>query len=85
MTERTDDPDLQTIHRVDAHLDVAAMNMVSEGVTVRFALGRILSYAALQYVVNYDSETAAAIFREAAQNIEDGRLQHREGDKGRGN
>lgn len=77
----TDDPDIQTTSRVDHLLHSAIMEMVDEGVTVRFALSRVLSFAALQYVVNDGSEEAARIFREAAQNIEDGRFRHREGEQ----
>lgn len=77
----TDDPDLLTISRVDGHLQAALVSMVDEGVTVRFALSRLLTFTALQYVVNDSRQDAARIFREAAQNIEDGRFAHREGEK----
>lgn len=82
MTEHTDKPDDLTTSRVDAHLHVALLEMVKEGVTVEYALSRFLTFTALQYVVNADSGFAALIFRDAAQNLEDGRLKHREGDKG---
>lgn len=78
MTEHTDSPDLRTISKVDDHLQVALIKMVEEGVTVRFALSRIMAFAALQYVVNDGGDEAARAFREAAQSIEDGRLKHRE-------
>lgn len=81
MTEHTDDPDIQTISRVDAHLHRALIEMVEEGVTVRFALSRLLTSAAVQYVVTEGSVVAAEVFREAAQNIEDGKLRHRDGEK----
>ncbi|MCC5968385.1 MAG: hypothetical protein JJU15_00375 [Pararhodobacter sp.] len=81
MTSHTDNPDVLTTSAVDNHLQVALINMVNEGVTVRFALSRILTFIALQYVVNESSEEAARIFREAAQNIEDGRFKHREGER----
>lgn len=77
----TDNPDIITTSAVDNHLQVALLNMVDEGVTVRFALSRLLTFTALQYVVNENSEEAARIFREAAQNIEDGRFSHREGER----
>ena len=78
MTEHTDSPDLRTTSKVDDHLQVALIKMVEDGVTVRFALSRIMAFAALQYVVNDGGDEAARVFREVAQNIEDGRLKHRE-------
>ena len=80
MTEHTDNPDILTISRVDDHLQTALIEMVNEGVTVRFALSRLLTFTALQYVANDGSEEATRIFREAADNIEDGRFRHREGE-----
>lgn len=77
----TDEPDLLTISRVDGHLQAALVSMVDEGVTVRFALGRLLTFTALQYVVNADSKEAARILRNAAQVVEDGQFAHREGEK----
>lgn len=77
----TDNPDMQTTSRVDHHVQLAFHEMINEGVTVRFAMSRLLTFVALQYVVNEGSEEAALVFREAAQNIEDGWLRHREGDQ----
>ncbi|WP_072295171.1 hypothetical protein [Paracoccus sp. SM22M-07] len=77
----TDDPDLLTISKVDAHLQAALISMVEEGVTVRFALSRLLAFAALQYVVNEGEDRTVEVLREAAQNVEDGRLSHRVGEK----
>lgn len=77
----TDEPDLLTISKVDGHLQAVLVSMIDEGVTVRFALSRLLTFTALQYVVNASSQDAARIFHAAAQSIEDGRFAHREGEK----
>ncbi|WCR11952.1 hypothetical protein JHW45_06235 [Paracoccus stylophorae] len=77
----TDEPDILTITKVDGYLQEALLRMVGEGVTVRFALSRLLTFTALQYVVNNGSEDTARIFREAAQTVEDGYFHHREGER----
>ncbi len=79
--KHTNNPDTVTVSKVDGHLQVALLKMVEEGVTVQFALSRLLTFTALQYVVNNGSEETARILREAAQTVEDGFFKHREGER----